>query len=113
MVGPLASAPLYYLGKLALGSDWWCARFNMLVLVGGLGMTALLLRRSVDPAILRKFLLLVIALSMFPIHVQAYFGEVFTSVLVLIGLAAVVTGRTIFGWVAATAGVVSTPGSVF
>jgi len=112
MVGPLASAPLYYLGKLALGSDWWCARFNMLVLVGGLGMTALLLRRSVDPAILRKFLLLVIALSMFPIHVQAYFGEVFTSVLVLIGLAAVVTGRTIFGWVAATAGVVNTPGSV-
>jgi hypothetical protein len=112
MVGPLVSAPLYYIGKLALGSDWWCARFNMLVLAGGLAMTAWLLRRSVDPAVLRKFLLLMIALSMFPIHVQAYLGEVFTSVLVLIGLAAVVTGRTILGWVAATAGVVNTPGSV-
>ena len=48
IVGPLFLAPLYYLGKLALGSEWWCARFNTLLLAGALVATASLLRGYVD-----------------------------------------------------------------
>jgi hypothetical protein len=109
IVGPLFSAPLYYLGKLALGSEWWCARFNTLLLAGALVATASLLRGHVDRRLLRTFLLLLVAASMFPNHVRAYFGEVFTALLVLLGITALSTGRQRLGWTAMILGVANTP----
>jgi hypothetical protein len=112
VVGPLFSTPLYYLGKLALGPEWWCARFNTFLLAGALVATASLLRRYVDGRLLRTFLLLLVAASMFPNHVRGYFGEVFTALLVLVGIAALSSGREGLGWTAMILGVANTPATI-
>jgi hypothetical protein len=112
VVGPLFSAPLHYIGKLALGSEWWCTRFNTLLLAGALAATASLLRRYADGRLLRTFFLLLVAASMFPNHVRGYFGEVFTALLVLVGLAALSSGRPRLGWAAMILGVANTPATI-
>jgi hypothetical protein len=112
LVGPLFSTPLYYLGKLALGPEWWCARFNTLLLAGGLIATILLLGRSVEGRTLRAFALVILAASMFPNHVRDYFGEVFTAVFVLVGLAAIASRRSAFGWTTMVIGVANTPATI-
>ena len=112
LVGPLSSAPLYFLGKTVASSSWWCERFNTFVLLGGLSVMWQLLRREIPPALFRKFALLLIAASMFPYHVQDYFGEVFTAVMVATGLLAVRFRHSVAGWTAVIVGVVSTPATL-
>jgi hypothetical protein len=112
IIGPLFSTPLYYLGKIAYGPDWWCARFNTVLLAGGLIITVLLLRRSVSGPVLRTFCLLIVAASMFPNHLRDYFGEVFTALCMLVGLAAVFSGRPVLGWTAMVVGVANTPATI-
>src|SRR6266446_9569328 len=36
IVGPAFSSPLWFLGKLYQTSEWWCARYNLIVFVIGL-----------------------------------------------------------------------------
>jgi hypothetical protein len=112
LAGPLFSAPLYLLGKVVLTSEWWCARFNALVFIAGIVVAYRLLQRRLDATVLMPFLLLLVAASMFPHHVQQYYAEVFTAVLVALGLAAVASGHAVAGWTAAIAGVVNTPVTV-
>jgi PA14 domain len=111
-IGPLFSAPLYLLGNVWMTSEWWVSRFNAAVFVAGLAAFHRLWRTHVERAVLMPFLLLLVAGSMFPHHVQGYFSEVFTSVLVAVGLAAVVVGRPAAGWTAAVVGVVNAPATV-
>ena len=49
---------------------------------------------------------------MFPNHVRDYFGEVFTAVFVLVGLAAIASRRPAFGWTAIVIGVANTPATI-
>ena len=112
LVGPLFSAPLYYLGKLTGGAEWWCARFNTVLLAGSLAVTTVLLRRSVDARLLRTFSLLIVAASMFPNHVRGYFGEMFTAVFVMVGIAALSSARPRLGWAMLILGVVNTPATL-
>jgi hypothetical protein len=111
LVGPLFSAPLYYLGKVAFDSAWWCSFYNTVLLTGGLIVTGSLLRKHVDASVLRTFCLLIVAGSMFPNHVRDYFGEMFTTMLVCVGIAALSVGRDALGWTATVMGVVNTPAS--
>lgn len=112
MVGPLASAPLYWIGTWWRGSEWWCARFNTIVFLLGLWAAARLLRDRVDGHVRRRFVLLLVACSMFVHHLEGYFGEVFTAVLVTVGLIAIEAGYTGAGWAAAVAGAVNTPAAI-
>lgn len=112
LVGPLFSTPLYFLGKLFLGPTWWCSRYNALLLLAGLATTVSLLRPRVDRKTLHAFCLVMLAASMFPGHVLDYFGEVFTAILVLVGIAAVATEHSGFGWTAIVLGVINTPASI-
>jgi hypothetical protein len=112
LVGPLFSAPLYYLGKAAFDAAWWCGFYNAVLLTGGLVALVALLRRHVDARTLRTFCLLVVAGSMFPNHVRDYFGEMFTTIPVGIGIAALAVGRDALGWTAAVIGVVNTPATL-
>lgn len=112
LVGPLFSIPLYYLGKLALGPVWWCSRFNALWLIAGLALTAALLRQAAGRRLLQAFCLVILAASMFPGHVLDYFGEVFTAVLVLVGIAALAADRPALGWSSLVIGVVNTPATI-
>ena len=66
MVGPLSSAPLYFLGRVIASPSWWCERFNTFVLLAGISVMWQLLRKEIAPELFRKFALLIIAASMFP-----------------------------------------------
>jgi PA14 domain len=112
LVGPLASAPLYFLGRVWMSPEWWCARFNTLVFISGLVAMHRLLRGRADPRLVRTFLLLLAAASMFPYHLEGYFAEVFTAVLAGVGLLAVSAGHPAAGWTAAAIGVANTPATL-
>jgi hypothetical protein len=112
MVGPLASLPLYALGTVWLTPEWWCARFNTVVFVAGLWMVDELLRAHVDRTVRSRFLLLLVAASMFPYHVEGYYAELFTAMIIAAGLLAVSVGRPVAGWTAAAVGVVNTPAAL-
>jgi len=112
MVGPLLSLPLYLLGKLAFGPEWWCARFNAIVFLAGLWIAARLMRDSVDEPVRVRFLLVALACSMFWNHLEGYYAEAFTATLAGIGLLAVDRGFTTAGWTAAVVGVVNTPATL-
>lgn len=112
LVGPLFSAPLYYLGKAVYDPPWWCSLYNTVLLAGGLLALVGLLRKHFDRRVLRLFCLLMVAGSMFPNHVRDYFGEMFTAMLVAIGIAALSVGRDALGWTTMVIGVVNTPATV-
>ena len=112
LVGPLVSAPLYFLGKFVGTPDWWCARFNTFVFLAGLWAMGTLLRDRMDRQTRDTFLLLLMAASMFPYHLEGYFAEVFTAVCVAVGLLAVRSGHTAAGWTAAVTGAINTPASL-
>jgi hypothetical protein len=112
LIGPLFSAPLFYLGKVVGGAEWWVGRFNTLLIVGGVVGLGVLLRRRVDLEILGTFLLLLVAASMFPNHSRDYYGEVFTGISVALGAAALATDRSILGWSLMVTGVVNTPATI-
>jgi hypothetical protein len=111
-VGPLLAVPLWYLGQLALDPEWWILRYNLLLLAAGLVGLWLLLRDRLEDRLLRAFLLLLVASSLFPAYTQDFLGEPFTAVLVAVGIAAgiaatAVPGR-IAGWLAMILGVANT-----
>jgi hypothetical protein len=91
---------------------WWCSLYNTILLAGGLLAVVLLLRRHFDRRVLRLFCLLLVAGSMFPNHVRDYFGEMFTAMLVCIGIVALSVGRDALGWTTMAIGVANTPATV-
>src|SRR2546425_2584853 len=109
---PLASVPFYLLGKVFLTPQWWCARFNTVLFGAGLVAARRLMRTTAEREVLRRFALLLIAASMFPNHLRNYGGEVFTAMLVAVGIVAVHAGHELAGWTAVIAGVVNTPASM-
>jgi hypothetical protein len=111
-IGPLFSAPLWYLGSQWKSHWWWVGRFNLILFLLGLLAFWLLFKNHLDAAIVRKFLLLLIAASMFPAHLPYYYGEVFTAVLVGTGLAAVVVRQKRSAWASVVIGVANTPASI-
>jgi len=112
LIGPLFSSPLWLLGALYRDPAWWLARFNLFIFAGGLGVIYLLLRHQVNRGLLRRFFLILIIGSMFPNHLKAYYGEVFTAVLVGVGVVAAVFGRRLAGWASVAIGVANTPATL-
>ena len=112
MIGPLASAPLWWLGRSIGTSEWWCARFNFAVFAIGLVCFYRALTPAVDRRTILQFLLLLAIGSMFPHHDSRYYGEVFTAVLVAVGIAFVAMKQQAWGWILAIAGVSNTPAAL-
>lgn len=114
LVGPLFSTPLYLLDKAFGASEWWIARFNVLVLAVGLLAAHRLLRDEdeINGSLTRKFFLLLLAASMFPNHLRGYFAETFTAVSVAVGILAVCFGRAAAGWLAIVLGVANLPATL-
>jgi hypothetical protein len=111
-IGPLFSAPLWYLGGIVKSHWWWVGRYNLILFLLGLVAFWLIFRNHLDAGIVRKFMLLLIAASMFPAHVIYYYGEMFTAVLVGAGLAAVMIRRSRAAWAAVAVGVANTPATI-
>jgi hypothetical protein len=112
LVGPIASAPLWWIGRPHGASEWWCARFNFLVFAFGLLGLYRALAPHIDRRIVVRFLLLLTLASMFPHHDARYFGEVFTAVLAATGLAFVVVAGQGWGWLLVVIGCANTPASL-
>jgi hypothetical protein len=112
IVGPAFSSPLWFLGKLYQTSEWWCERYNLIVFAIGLLIIYLLLKDRVDRGLIRKFFLILIVASMFPNNLANYYGEVFTAMLVGVGILAMVIKHRLGGWIAVVLGVVNTPASI-
>jgi hypothetical protein len=112
IVQELASIPLYAVGNHYHAAFAFVERFNLLVFFGGLIALYCLLRDSLDPDVLRRFILLLIAGTMFPYHTTNYYGEIFTAVAVACGLALFARGRFGPGTVSAVVGVVNSPATL-
>ncbi len=112
MVGPLFAAPLWELDKLSNTPEFWTLQFNFFIFSGSLFVIYWLLKDRIDRSLIRKFLLILIAASMFAYHLLEFYGEVFTVLCVSIGILAAITRRSTFGWFAVILGVVNTPASI-
>jgi hypothetical protein len=112
MVGPLFSVPIWYLGKLLRNDPRWaCGYYNWVVFGVFLFVLRRLLTGVIEPTVIRRFLLLLVAGSMFAHHVQAYYGEVFTAGCIGAGALAVCARRgSWLGWIAIILGAANTPG---
>lgn len=109
----LLTAPLWYLGDLVLSPAWWVASSNVLVFAAGLGTLWWCLRRQVQRDVLRTFLLLLVAASMFPGHLVSFFPfEVVPAVFVGVGLLLVHHGRGRLGWTLAAVGAAVVPATL-
>ncbi|ROT31608.1 hypothetical protein [Micromonospora sp. HM5-17] len=117
LIGPLFAAPLEWLGRWLGDPRHVVAQYNLVLFVLGLAALHGLLRDRMDAALLRRFLLFLVAGSMIAAHVQDFYGEVFTMVTVGVGLLAATlpgTGRWTrsAGWVAVVLGVANTPATL-
>ncbi len=109
LLGTLLAAPLYLLGRWVESPEWWVARYN--VILAGLGLVALwrLLRTRVEGAVLRAFLLLLLAGSMLTHQLSAFGAETFNVLALAVGLAAWTGGRQLLGGAALALGMANVP----
>jgi len=112
IIGPLFAVPLYLVGLFWKSPEFWCARYNFLLLVLLVAALHRIFRARLAPQALNGFLLALAAASMFPNHQTNFFGDMFTAVFVAIGIAAVSTGRAGLGWTLLVLGGANTPASV-
>ena len=112
IVGPAFSSPLWFLGKLYQTPEWWLARYNFILFVIGLLFIYVLLKDRVERGLIRKFFIILIAGSMFSNHLSTYYGEVFTALLVGVGIVAAVIGPRLGGWIPIVVGIINTPSTI-
>jgi hypothetical protein len=111
-VGPAFSIPFWLLGKLYMTPVWWISRFNVFVFAAGLLAIYFLLRNRIDRGLIRKFFLVLIIASMFANHLMNYYGEVFTTMLVVTGIIMFMAGRSLAGWSLVVLGVINIPANL-
>lgn len=112
MIGPLFALPLYLVGLVWKSPEFWCGRYNFLLLVLLVVALYRIFRTRLAPLALNGFLLALAAASMFANHQTNFFGDMFTVVLVALGIALVSTGRAGLGWTLLVLGGANAPASV-
>ena len=114
LIGPIFAAPLWLLGLLLKSPAYWIQYYNTIIFALGLLALYLLLRKHMEAQLLRAFLLILTIASMFPYHLTQFYGEVFTAVLVAVGLALIALRRQRMpgGVVLLALGVANTPATI-
>lgn len=112
IVGPIFSTPLWAIDRIAGPSLQWQEKYNIFLLGTVMLITYILLRKRMDASLLRKFFLVLIVGSMFGNHVTYFGGEVFTALLVGMGILIALLASEIGGWSAVVLGVVNTPATL-
>jgi hypothetical protein len=107
--GPLFSALLLWLDKLHNQGWWFLPRFNLFLLIGACATLYAVLHDRVDRPLLRAFFLILITGSMFPYHLTAFYGEVFSALAVGTAIVLVELGHRTSGWVLLALGVWNMP----
>src|SRR5437660_9181453 len=109
LIGPLFSIPLRYMDRFfSPNAPWWQAKYNVFLLIAVMLITYILLRKRMDASVLRKFFLLLIVASTFGNLITYYGGEVFTALLVGMGLLVALLVSELAGWTAIVLGVATT-----
>ena len=108
-VGPLLSIPLYLLGRALGAARLVTSYYNALLFLLLLPLIGREFRDELAPSVRRMLVLLLVFASMFAHHVQRYYGEVFTTVLVTIGVLWLSRGHWVRGWAVIVFGAVNTP----
>lgn len=109
LVGPLFSIPLWWISTFFANATAVIERYNFLLFAGGLLVLYLWLKDRFDRKFLLTFALILSFGSMFPNHLAAYYGEVFSAIFMLLGTAGLVTERSKPGWVFLILAVLNTP----
>ena len=113
LVMPALAVPFEWVDRLFDAHSAVDARFNGVVFALGVLAVWLLLRRRLPPATARAVALLLVFGSMFPAHVNSFYGETVTAVFLGVGLLAALVGERrgtrAAGWTAALLGAVNTP----
>lgn len=112
LVSSIFSIPFYWIGFFYKSPSFWCARYNYFIFIIGLIFSYKILSNFLDRGILIKFVLLLIIGSMFPHHLRHYYGEVFTTIFVFVGILGVTLIQTIWMWMFLILGIVNTPASI-
>lgn len=112
LVGPLFSAPLWYLGKVVLSPTVWVTRYNLFVFAAGLMTMYALLRNKINHSFLRQFFLILLVATPFATQLTSYYGELFTAICVGVGLLAAAVRPSMPAWVVVVLGVANTPASI-
>ena len=108
-VGPLLSLPLYLIGRGVGAARLVTSYYNALLFLLLLPLAWREFRDEVSPSVRRTLLLMLVFASMFAHHVQRYYGEVFTAVLVTLGVFWLSRGHWARGWAAIVLGAVNCP----
>ncbi|MBA4067011.1 MAG: hypothetical protein C0501_25535 [Isosphaera sp.] len=114
LYGPVASAPLFFLGEAVGETREVVWVFNRLLILAAAAALVLLFRPALPEAERVRFAALVLCGGMVPWHAMSYFGEVFHTAGVGVGLALVVLRRGWLGrlgWVLAVWGTANVPAS--
>lgn len=112
MVGPLFAGPLYLIGRAFGATRTITSLYNPLLFVCLIVIVYRDLNRELDAAVRRMLLLFLVMASMFPQHVQHFYGEVFTTFAISVGVLLLSRGRSAIGWLLILLGAVNTPAAL-
>ena len=87
ILGPMFSAPLYWLAKIVRPEKVQnlTGYYNTVIFTLSALFMGRFISRQVNAGFARKFLLILLSASMFPFHARDFLGEVFTALAVAIG----------------------------
>jgi hypothetical protein len=111
-LGSFTALPLWAIGSFLGAGLAWAEYSNLLVFIVGTGLLVMTLGAVCSIRLLRLFILVLLGGSMFPYHVRAFGGEVFTAMCVSVGLALVYCRGITTASVLLGLGVVNTPATI-
>lgn len=112
LIGPVFASPLWLLGNHLHDASAWVSYFNTVLYVLGLLVLYWLLRKVLGTDRSRRFVLLIVAASVLSRSALDFYGEMFSTLCVGVGIVAVVAAPSVFGWLAIALGVANAPASL-
>lgn len=109
--GPIFSLPLALIDRI-FGGNFLLLRYNFILLVLASLAIYFLLRKLIEKRLLILFLVFLLFGSMFPFHVTQYYGEVFSVLLMTLGIICIEKNRSIIGWALMIFSVANTPATI-
>ncbi|HEX4520148.1 MAG TPA: hypothetical protein VH063_11265 [Gaiellaceae bacterium] len=109
---PILSLPFDALGTVVKSPVWWVTRFNVVVVAVAVVANYLLLRRRVEPRLLRRFFLVLLFASFFTYELRTFNTEVADTAFIATGITLLTLGRVKSGWALLVYAAVNTPAAV-
>jgi hypothetical protein len=109
IVQSLLALPFYLIGRVVSDPVTGCAYFNVVIFWLTLAAVFRQLRGHVEPASLRRLLLLLSTASMFGHHLQTFYSETLGACCALLGIVYLACNRPILAGVAMVVGTVNAP----